>query len=339
MGAQKTYTYKHNMGGDSNHYRNWFYANRIDAIETSGIKTKPGGSMRIFRRIDERKFATDVPIFNHGKTEKVKDNYYMGAKWTMKEGDPADAMIGADEAVKEMTRSVRSVGDGWSQSDKGFLIDYLGFHGANANWYQKYAFEVYNDTNNRLSLPVKGISFTARFPSEDDVFAINSNTNKNNSSKSRSEQIAINRVYGLWYRPENDKYYVYQMTPLGCFHAPSPYPDNEDFYYYDYWHADSSQSEKGNVDHINKKNNKVRMSIWANEKVIHECHFCGFAMQFVVDHAATQTSPHTMQLGSLSPVPFHIDKSKNGNFKAFYGGQTSSDDGGDGYRPIASYSV
>jgi len=324
-------TYKVVHGGESSQQRNWFFANRIDAIETQGINDSPGGSMRIFRRIDERKFATDIPVFNHGRTKAQKNNIYNGCKWTMATS-AAEVMIDADRAVKEMTRPVRSQVDGWTKDDKGFLVDYFGWHNANANWWQKCAFEVYNDTSNRLSLPVKGISFTARFPHEDNFFAINDATNINNSKKSRSDQLAINRVYGLWYRPENDRYYVYQMTPLGSFHAPSPHPDNKDFYYYDYWHADSSQSEKGNVSHMSKQDYKIKMSIWANEKVLHECQFCGFAMQFVVDHASAESAPHTMQIGSLSPIPFHIHKSSD--FRAVYGGQTSGDDGDIGNRPI-----
>ena len=164
------------------------------------------------------------------------------------------------------------------------------------------------------------------------MFAINSESNMKNSKKSRSEQIGISQMYGLWFHPKSGKYYTFEMTLNGNSHAGSPDPETEGTRFHtDYWFADSDQTIGGNVSHPNSKGKTIDLAVWSNNPFIEECQFCGFAMQSVVDHAATQGSPHTMQMGNVSPVPFHIDRS--GQFQAVFGG-TSIDGNNGEFRSI-----
>lgn len=330
---KKIYTYNPNSRGGESTERNWFNMDTIacESTQNAEIKDKPGGTWALFNKIDSNKFAFNRPTFNHGKTYDTGGKY-MGTRWTMYKSCPKDQWhawpnyaLTAEEAALAITSEVYDKAGGWSNDNKGFMIDYYGWHGANAAWYQKYGWEVYNKSANRLALGVKGISFTLRVPNEDDMFAIQGGLNANASSKARGDQTSINKIVGLWFHPESGKYHTYEMTINGNRHAPSPDPDIDGTnWHQEYWFADSPQWEKGNVTHISNLGWTYYISAWANEPIIEKCNFCGFAVDNVVDHASTQRAPHTYQFGNLSPVPFHIDRT--GNFKAVYGGFKSDGD-------------
>lgn len=325
MTNYKINTYDPNPNGGEITNRNWFNANVIAAVEEPKKDSKPGGSKRVFSNIQEAKFHPDYPpvTLNHGKTlqDKVMDSntHDYGARWTMVTGGAVDEMIGAAEAARLITGPVRSKDEGWTEDNKGFMAEYFGWHGANTEWYQKWNWELYNSSSNRLCLPVKGISFTIRNPSEDNMFASNAATDYNNSGNTRSDQVAIDRMYGLWYYPDAAQYLCIEMTINGNNHAPSidPALDGTNFFQ-PYWFARTSQTEKGNIDHFSEKGAVCHVSAWANDKIIEHSFFCGFAVSNIVDHAATSGHPHTYQMGKLSPIPFHIDRS--GEFRAVYGG-------------------
>lgn len=348
MTDAKIFTYDPFPHGGEITGRNWFNANQISC------ESEPGGSgmwdrndhyeerWRTFHKIEDSKFFQDAmpPMLTYGKVYEAKGKF-MGTRWTMNETDPPyqgdsnlddyyegirwpERVLSAEDAAKAIAGPVLSKSNGWTQKDKGFMIDYYGYHPANKKYHQKYCWELYNSSNERLSLPVKGVSFLIRHPSEDEMFAVDEFANVNNSDKSRAEQVSINKMWGLWFHPASSKYHCYEMTINGNRHAPSTDLDIEGTHWYqDYWFADHGQDIYGNSTHIEKNNGRLfYISAWSNEKIIEECQFCGFVVDNVVDHAATKRSPHTYQMGQLSPIPFHIDRT--GKFKAVYGGFSNS---------------
>ena len=351
MADKKVFTYNPNPLGGEITNRNWFNADEISCesdttnqyVIDNSLWNKPdahSAKWRPFHKIADDDFHPEAlpPMLTFGKTYKAdKGKGYLGARWTMtKDISEADShpasyhdwpqcSMTAQEAAIAITGYVKSKAQGWTKEDKGFMIDYFGFHGANTSWHQKYCWELYNYNKPKLSLPVKGVSFLIRHPSEDDMHAIHDSVKVNTnlgSLDARSDQVSINGMYGLWYHPFTDKYHCYEMTVFGNRHAPSAFPalENEDPYYYQpYWFSDCSQSNKGNCkNHIEEKGTTYNISAWSNEKIIEECNFCGFVVDNVVDHAATKRVAHTYQMGQLSPIPFHIDRS--GKFQAVYGG-------------------
>ena len=325
----KIHTYDPNPYGGEISNRNWFNANQIASVEKRDEYNHPGGSTRVFSRIGENRFDSNYPAvyLRSGKTKQDKvmgsNTHDYGSRWTMVEGGGVDEMIGADEAAKLIAGPVLSKDEGWTVNNKGFIVDYFGWHPSAGNWYQKYNWELYNSSENRLSLPVKGISFTIRHPHEEDMFAVNGATNYNTSHISRAEQVAIDRIYGLWYSPDRGKYLCIEMTINGNNHAPSAHPDIAGTkYHQEYWFVRSNQGHKGNITHFSEFG-KWQISAWVNEKIVEKSFFCGIAVSNVVNHAATQGSPHSYQMGHLSPIPFHIDRT--GMFRAVYGGFTTAD--------------
>ena len=359
MTDAKIFTYDPFPHGGEITGRNWFNADQISCESNprdenlNGYFDKEGPHLdvlwRPFFQIDESKFSPDAmpPMLSFGQVYETK-NKFMGTRWTMNETEPPytgkyndkweegsswiERALTAQEAAVAITGPVLSVADGWTKTDKGFMIDYYGKHPANQKYHQKYCWELYNKSNNRLSLPVKGVSFLIRHPSEV-IFAVDDFTDDNNSGNSRADQVSINKMWGLWFHPVSGKYHCYEMTINGNRHAPSTDPNIDGTYWYqNYWFADQGQDKKGNSPHISANSgNLFYISAWSNEKIIEECQFCGFVVDNVVDHAATQRRPHTYQMGQLSPIPFHIDRT--GKFKAVYGG-FSNPYIGDGLRSI-----
>lgn len=340
MTDKKVYTYDPNPNGGESSGRNWF---NMDTISCESVwydkggnpetKSKPGGQWIPFHKITADRFVEGFkPSFRHGKTYDSKGKY-MGTRWTIQKTVVKDEWynwqnyaLTAQEAAEAITSDIYSKAEGWTKENKGFMIDYYGWHGANSSWHQKYLWEVYNSSSNRLALPVKGISFSLRVPDEDDMFAIDDSMNANNSAKARGDQTAINGIHGLWFYPKVGKYLIFEMTINGNRHAPSPDPDIDGTNWYQaYWFKEAGQNSKGNnTPHPDDTGLTYNISAWSNEPILAECNFCGFVVDNIVDHAATQRAPHTYQFGNLSPIPFHIDRT--GDFKAVYGGFKSDGD-------------
>ena len=337
-------TYDPNPLGGEITNRNWFNANEISCESDTTNQfvidhelwkqpDKHGKTWRPFHKIDDDSFDNDAmpPELTFGKTyKKDKGKGYKGTRWTMtKDIGESDAYkqdgtyhdwpqvsMTAQEAAEAITGYVQSKADGWTKDNKGFMIDYFGWHGANDGWHQKYCWELYNSSSNTLSLPVKGVSFLIRHPNESDMHAIHDSIKLNTgagSLDSRADQVCINKMWGLWYHPFTNKYHCYEMTINGNRHAPSEHPDIKGTHFYqDYFFADKSQSHKGNSkNQVEKKGALFYISAWSNEKIIEECNFCGFVVDNVVKHAATKIvcCIHSCIMGLIYLlIPFHIDR-------------------------------
>lgn len=319
----------------TNENYNWFNCNVIeDPAVQNGIGSnaigKPGGFCTIFAQIPEGQRGNDFPVISHGDLA-VSKSCQQGTYWSM----PGDGshMLNADEAMKAITDEIYNDGDGWNRTDKmGFMVEWVGWYGAGGHWYQKWSWQMYNTTNKRLVTPVKGIAFQFRIPTSDGHVAINdtlSGISGSNKFNPRGDQTGIDYIWGLWWDPIDQKYYVYEMTEWGAYHAPSIDPvleDNQDPMYSPYWFARRPHDEKGGVISTDKKvqhsafgGKKVPIMCWANEKRLEHCHFCGFCVQNETEKKVTSPASHTNQWGKLSPIPFHIDRNTPGA-RAVFGG-------------------
>ena len=305
---------------------NWFNANVIDDMVGDNVKEKPGGFVEPFAKIpvEQRGNPTDWPSITHGDY-RVYSKVKQGTYFTM-EGNRSTPLT-ADEAMKKITGKIYKGNDGWTTDNKGFMCEYLGYYGATGGWYQKWNWQIYNTSNNRLASPVKGIMFQFRSPVENGFTAINDKVPNagdpvGGNWDARGDQTAIDHIWGLWYHVPSAKYYCFEMTEWGNKHAPSDDPalnDAQDPFYHRYWFARRPQTETGGVI---KEEYKIRHSLfngakimircWCNEKIIEDCHFCGFAVQNETEKKAMSIRSHTNQWGYLTPVPFHIDRNTEG---------------------------
>ena len=307
---------------------NWFNCNVIEdpAVRSPGNKA-PGGYCTIFGQIDSAKRGNSFPSISYGDIQGER-----GTIWSVI-GNDKTSMLSADEAMKAITGPVKNSGDGWNRNsleDMGFVVEYYGWYPASGTWYQKWSWQMYNTSEQRLALPVKGIAFEFRVPTETGLHAVNSKfKNGKTDFKARGDQTGINQVWGLWWDPFEGKYYVYEMLEWGNYHAPSEDPalKGKDIFFAPYFFARIPQSEKGGVDKKDKcqypaSGLKTPVVCWSNEKRIEHCHFCGFCVQNETEKKVTSDSPHTNQIGKLSPIPFHIDRNTDGA-RAVFGGMAS----------------
>ena len=324
---------------------NWFNADTIDDVcgDAAGrAVSKPGGWADLFNKIDPdmRGNPREWPTVSFGDYRlDSKSNVKLGTYWTMP-GD-SGAMLNCDQAMKAITGPIYSKADGWTKDNKGFMVEYLGWYAAkvmdSSSWYQKWNWQIYNTSNQRLANPVKGIAFEFRSPTEEGMIASNDSVpglSGTSTMDPRGDQTAIDYIWGLWWDPWEGKYFCYEMTEWGCTHAPSMDPSlkGKSPFYSPYWFARRPQDEKGGVikdtnkvRHSTFKGDKVPIMCWSNERRLEHCHFCGFAVQNETEQKATTTKGHTNQWGKLSPIPFHIDRNTPGA-RVVFGGFTSGTD-------------
>lgn len=336
MADKRVHTYDPFPYGGEITNRNWFFADTLTDVAVRD-RNKPGGYRKIFDKIADADFANERPSIAHGDYSFSK-GFEQGTYFSMPESKDADYVMSAEEAAVAISGPVLSIDDGWTQEEKGFTVEWFGWYGSGGAWYQKWNWELYNSSKtNWLSLPVKGIAFTFRVPSEKGIQATNSKFDSGAYGHStRGDQTGIDNIWGLWYHPESGKYYVFELEIWGNEHAPSIHKDLKDSVYYSpYWFGKRPQNETGGVtsgdkkmDHSSIIGQYVPIMAWANEKILEKCCFCGFAVQNETEKKATTSRPHTNQWGQLSPIPFHIDRS--GDFRAVYGGSSITTDAVDG---------
>ena len=332
MTDKRILTYDPNPHGGDSPRRNWFKADTISNLETQDAGKKHNKTYPVFEKISDNDLATDRPRFAYGSTvESFKhdgEQAYEGSKWTQYEFNKG---VDANTAALMMT-SPRV--ENYSETNKSFHAEFYGFYN-NAGWQQKYSWEIYNASGtNFLDLPVKGISFTYEFPKNKDEYGVHKafadHKDANSKMLEANRGCMLNRIVGLWYHPVSGKYHIYDMTINGNNHAPSENPDlkaEDSPFYSAAYLVQSPNTETGNQSNfryqneVNKTGVAHKISVWANEKILEECCFCGFAVNMCVSDDRNSVCIHSCIISNLSPVPFHIDRT--GNFRAVYGAYRS----------------
>ena len=316
---------------------NWLNATQSGYPGPINDDTHPGNGPYVFETLWKKKLA--------GQVEFATGELYCKNGKNAPAGDSDRILVSGNNQIPWLFKHTYRDKPRWEASWRGYYIN-------NNNWNQYFNCHVYNDTDTLYPFATKGISFRIRVPASDDEI----NWSGTSDNDNYGNHMQINKAWGLW-RDLDGVYYVYRMychgdnrylvsgsndgdgdegkirPKEGLPGTQSQYPDRQDNIAREWWgdryfflEKESAEITTGTDDNLDTniiaKGKEKGVTMFTNEPIVENLFFCGFQIEWHLDHQASSKRFHSSLISRLLPVPFYSPRHDD-RYMAVLGAPTS----------------